>query len=487
MMSDEALSVLLVASEATPLAQTGGLAEVAGSLPLALRDAGCHVAVALPAYQRITRERTDLEVAARDIPVKLGALHLTADILRTELAPDIPAFLIRRDELFDRSGMYGGDQGEYYDNPERFIFFSRAIPAMCPRIGFVPDVILANDWQAGLVMTLLELGALPRTAGVFAIHNIGYLGLVPAERSDNIGLPQRYYDINGLEYFGQMSLLKAGVTYSQAVTTVSPTYAHEIQTPEGGHGLDGLMRSISHKLFGILNGVDYSVWNPARDPHLTALYSPDDLTGKPACKRELLKTMGMNLPEDRPLVGMVTRLTPQKGFNLVVEAADDLFKHDLGLVVLGAGESHQEEMLQQLRQRYPGRVGMKLGFDIALSHQIMAGCDMLLMPSMYEPCGLSQMYALKYGTVPIVRATGGLNDTILDPNGGNGQGTGFKFGSFQSRQMLHAVRRAMDAFSNPEQWRRIMLAGMAADFSWGRSARDYISVFEQALKRRRER
>ncbi len=488
-MKSDTISVLVVAPEIAPLAQTGGLAEVTGSLPLALRDAGVRVAVAMPAYRSVLESDRTFETIGPELPVRLGGTHLSATVLAGELAPDIPLYLIRRDEFFDRSGLYGSSQGDYYDNPERFIFFSRAIPALCPSVGFVPDVILANDWQSGLVMALLDLGALPRTAGVFTVHNQGYLGLVPPERTSNIGLPDRYYTLDGLEYFGQMSLFKAGIAYAQTVTTVSPTYAREVQTPEFGHGLDGAMRAISNRLYGILNGVDYRIWNPASDRNLPARYSPTDLSGKKKCKRDLIEQMGMSEHlHDKPLVGMVSRLTAQKGLSLISEAAEDLFNLDLGLVVLGAGENSFESLLSKLAGRFNGRMGLALGYDSSLAHKIIAGCDILLMPSMYEPCGLAQMYGLKYGTIPVVRSTGGLNDTVMDPKDNNEPGTGFKFDSFQARAMVRAVRRAVETYHNPESWTAMMMAGMAQDFSWDRSAREYIKIFELAMaSRRRER
>ena len=485
-MGNDKLSVLVVASEVAPLAQTGGLAEVTGSLPLALRDLGCRVAVAMPAYRQVLEKKMELEVVTKELPVRLGTTHLAAEVLAGSLGTDVPIFFIRRDEFYDRSELYGSSQGDYFDNPERYIFFSRAIPALCPTVGFVPDVILANDWQTGLVMPLLHLGAMPRTAGVFTIHNQGYLGLVPPERTANIGLPDRYYTMEGLEYFGQMSLLKAGIIYSNAVTAVSPTYAREIQSPEFGLGLDGVLKLVSHRLKGILNGVDYNVWNPAADQHLAGLYHPGDLSGKTLCKHELLMKMGLsNQLRDKPVIGMVTRLSAQKGFNLLAETAEDIFKLGVGLIILGAGEERYEELLNDLKARFPGHVGIRIGFDPQLAHEIIAGCDMLLMPSLYEPCGMAQMYGLKYGTVPIVRATGGMNDSVMDPEDGHSPGTGFKFGPFQSRALLRAVRRAVDLYRQPEPWRDMMLAGMAEDFSWDRSAREYVAVFKQALEARR--
>ena len=476
----------MAASEAVPLAQAGGLGDVVGSLPLVFRDMGHRVAVVLPAYRHILEKNPTFELAATGLPIRLGRLKLTADILVGELGPGVPAYLVRRDEFFDRTELYGSSHGEYIDNWERYIFFSRSIPALCEAVGFLPDVILANDWQTGLIMALLAEGALHQTAGVFAIHNLGYLGLVPPERTDYIGLPEKYYRMDGLEYFGQMSLLKAGIVYAQQVVTVSPTYAREIQIPEYGLGMAGLMYSVRDRLHGILNGADYKTWNPATDTNIAASYSPRDLSGKGLCKKELLKEMG--LPNDlleRPLVGMVTRLFDQKGCTLVAEAAEELFALNLGLVLLAAGEVSYQQLFTELQAQHPSRFGLRLGFDPVLSHKIFAGCDMFLMPSLYEPCGLAQMYSLRYGTIPIVRATGGLQDTVVDPNEANSPGTGFKFDRFHKDELIVAVRRAIEAFRNHRIWRAMMREAMAQDFSWAHSAKEYLAVFDKAIAAKR--
>lgn len=486
MMKKNKLRILLTSSEAAPLAQAGGLGDVAGSLPTVFRDMGHRVALALPAYRHILEKNLPFEPAAIGLPVRLGRLNLTADILVGELCPGVPAYLVRRDEFFDRAQLYGSSQGEYIDNRERFIFFSRSIPDLCAAVGFIPDVILGNDWQTGLVMALLAQGILPQTAGVFAIHNLGYLGLVPPERMDSIGLPDTYYTMEGLEYYGQMSLLKAGIVYAQEVVTVSPTYAREIQLPEYGLGMAGLMYSVRDRLHGILNGVDYRFWNPATDQNIAANYSPRDLPGKALCKKELLKEMGLpNDLSERPLVCMVTRLFDQKGCRLVAEAAEELFALDLGLVLLAAGEVSYQQLFAELQAQHPSRFGLKLGFDPVLSHKIFAGCDMFLMPSLYEPCGLTQMFSLKYGTIPIVRATGGLQDTVIDPNEAHSPGTGFKFDRFHKDDLIAAVRRAIEAFRNRKIWRAMMRKAMAQDFSWEHSAKEYLAVFEKAIAARR--
>jgi len=485
-MKKDTLSILVAASEAAPLAQAGGLGDVVGSLPPVFRDMGHRVAVVLPAYRHILEKNLPFEPAAIGLPVRLGRLNLTADILMGELCPGVPAYLVRRDEFFDRAQLYASSQGEYNDNRERFIFFSRSIPALCEAVGFIPDVILGNDWQTGLVMALLAQGVFPQTAGVFAIHNLGYLGLVPPERMESIGLPDTYYTVEGLEYYGQMSLLKAGIVYAQEVVTVSPTYAREIQMPEYGFGMAGLMHSIKDRLHGILNGVDYRIWNPATDQNIAANYSPRDLSGKALCKKELLKEMGLpNDLSERPLVGMVTRLFDQKGCRLVAEAAEELFALDLGLVLLASGEVSYQQLFAELQAQHPSRFGLSLGFDAVLSHKIFAGCDMFLMPSLYEPCGLTQMFSLKYGTIPIVRATGGLQDTVIDPNEALSTGTGFKFDRFHKDELIAAVRRAIEAFRNRKLWQAMMRKAMAQDFSWEHSAKQHLAVFEQAIAARR--
>jgi len=476
------MNILIVASEAAPLATAGGLGDVMGSLPMALTELGCKVSVALPAYRPALKRIKEWEVTIEDLPVTLGKRSLTGDILLGELDRNVPIYLVRRDEFFDRNGIYGNNKGEYFDNPERYIFFSRSIPALCSALSLRPDIILANDWQTGLVMALLDHGVLPGPAGIFAIHNMGYLGLVPGEGVGDIGLPDKYYRMEGLEFYGRMSLLKAGIVYAKRVVTVSPTYALEIQTPEFGFGLDGLMRSIKQRLYGILNGVDYRVWNPETDKYLAANYSPQDLTGKTLCKEDLLKTMGLDPGlMDRPVAGMVTRLVEQKGCSLLIEAAEELFAMGMGLVVLGSGDDVYEDRFLDLQARYPDRFGLKLGFNTGLAHKIIAGSDIFLIPSLYEPCGLTQMYSLKYGTIPVVRATGGLKDTVIDPNEKMGKGSGFKFERFQAGELTGTVKRVLKTFEQPDLWQKMRQEAMDQDFSWRRSANEYLKLFERTL------
>jgi len=480
------MRVLIAASEAAPLVKTGGLGDVVGALPTALQELGCEVSLVMPAYRKALENAEKPAMAAKGIPVKLGQKHVPADVLETQVNPGIPIFLVRRDEFFDRSEIYGTSEGEYFDSRERFIFFSRTIPLLCRTLDYHPDIILANDWQTGLLMALLDEGAFPGAAGVFTIHNLGYQGLVPPENIALIGLPDKYYRMDSLEYYGQMSLLKAGIVYAHAVTTVSPTYAQEIQTREFGCGLDGLLRSIKKRLFGILNGIDEKEWNPEKDIHLQANYSRQDVSGKEQCKNELLKETGLPMRlVNRPLLGMVSRLVSQKGCDLLLGAAEKLFGLDVGLVLLGSGEAEYEKAFSALQENNQPHFRFISGFDESLAHRIYAGSDSIVVPSLYEPCGLTQMYALRYGSVPVVRATGGLNDTVQDPKERRFPGTGFKFKDFDPDALVAAIERANTVYKDADYWQAMMREGMGQDFSWRKSARQYLEIFERAMRHRR--
>jgi len=482
---DKKPQVLIASSEIKPLAQTGGLADVAGSLPLALSRQGAGAAVIMPAYQ-VVLNRPDL--ALEDLSVSFSirqyGQEIPGSLWRTELAPGVPAYLIRCDRFFDRPGLYDLGGTEYPDNPERFAFFCKAVLKVLPQLADYPDILVGNDWQTGLLMPHLARLEGRRPQGVFIIHNQGYLGLVPPEKWPLLDLPDSYYTIDGLEYFGQASLMKAGIVYSRALVTVSPTYAREVQTPEGGQGLDGALRHHAGKFTGILNGIDYAIWNPETDKLITANYSQKNLKGKQKCRKALLAEFGLGGFEDRPLVGMVGRLAAQKGFSLVREAAEDIFRLGLGLVVLGSGEPLYEEMARELVTRFPDQCRAYIGYDDALAHRIIAGSDLVLIPSMYEPCGLVQMYALKYGSVPVVRAVGGLNDTVRDFAGHNPQGlwdTGFKFSQFQAKALVLALRRATELYGRPDDFQALARVGMQEDFSWDNSARRYLDLFNRLL------
>jgi len=470
--------VLMVASEATPFAKTGGLADVIGSLPAALQAIGTEVAVLLPRYRGAA-----LEGARRiydHLQVWLGGTLYDSSVYQigTYYFLDCP-------ELYDRDGLYGTARGDYPDNHIRFGVLSRAALEVARRI-FRPQVIHCHDWQSGMVAAYLRtaLNGDPTFIGIktlFTIHNLGYQGHFSSAVLDTTGIPLEVYHPAGLEFYGIVNLLNGGLVYSDYLTTVSKKYAEEIQTPEFGYALDGVVRSRADRVVGILNGVDYSVWNPEKDKLIAARYSAKDLTGKQACKKELLEIFGLSSEhESRPLLGIVSRFADQKGFDLIAAVANELMREDLTLIVLGTGERRYEELFEALANEFPGQVGVKIGYDNDLAHKIEAGSDMFLMPSSYEPCGLNQIYSLKYGTVPIVRATGGLDDTVESFDVEHGTGTGFKFASYSGAALLDAVRQALHLFTDERIWKRIQLNGMGKDFSWKRPAAEYAKLYKAA-------
>ncbi|HTT63372.1 MAG TPA: glycogen synthase GlgA [Bryobacteraceae bacterium] len=468
------MKILMVASEAAPFAKTGGLADVVGSLPAALKTFGHEVAVLLPRYAAV-----DLKDARRvydSLPVWLPPSRYDAALYLIER--ETPYYFLDYPPLYDRPGFYTEDGVDYPDNHIRFAVLAQAALAFCRHV-WRPDIVHGHDWQAGLVPAYLHTiyANDPTFLGMrtlFTIHNLGYHGLFPAASLADIGLADtNEFRPGGLEFFGKVCFLKGGLNYADALNTVSPTYAREIQTPEYGFGLDGVLRARSHVLSGILNGVDYRQWNPETDAFIAAQYSRSDLSGKRICKQDLVRAFG--LPDEAleaPLIGIVSRFTSQKGTELIAEAADGLVAEGYYMAALGAGEPQYEELFQAMAARHPNRIGVRIGYDNPLAHKIEAGADLFLMPSRYEPCGLNQIFSLKYGTVPVVRATGGLDDTI-EP------GTGFKFWEYSGSALVGALRAARQAFADAEGWRAIMLAGMAKDFSWSVSAAEYARLYER--------
>jgi starch synthase len=484
------VKVLFLSPEAVPFAKTGGLADVAGALPNALRHLGAEVEVMLPFYRVVREGKLQVSPLLKDLAVPFGNSELTAQVLGAKTEAGLSVYFIEREDLYDRPNLYGTPLGDYYDNLERFTFFARAALETATTLSLKPDVIHCHDWQTGLVPALLQgpyrdstsLGA---PATVFTIHNLGYPGLFPAEKLSLTGLSKNaYFHPEGLEYYGKISLLKAGIVYSDAITTVSPAYAKEIQTAEYGMGMEGILRHRREHLQGILNGVDYSLWDPSQDPHIPAHYSPRKMAGKKGCKQALIQEMGLNPAlAKRPVLGMVSRLDVQKGLDLLAQIIDDILSLDVGLVILGSGDEQIQQAIQQAAQRHPGRISFKIGFDEPLAHRIMAGADIFLIPSRYEPCGLTQMYALKYGTVPVVRATGGLDDTIVQFISRTGRGNGFKFHQYKAAAFLQAIRKTVALFTDLKAWKRLMANGMKADFSWEQSARKYLELYKSLLER----
>lgn len=477
------MRILMAASEGVPFSKTGGLGDVVGSLPQAIARLDHEVAVVLPRY-RTTKLRAPRTVLG-SLTIPLGRrLHFPAVLEGPTQEGGVRTFFVDYPPYFDRDALYGTAEGEYPDNAERFALFSRAVLEIS-KLLFPADVLHCHDWQTGLVPVLLKTAytedpLLKHAASLFTIHNLGYQGLFPPSALEQIGLGPELFAIDSLEFFGKVNVLKGALLYSDFLTTVSRKYAAEIQTAEHGFGMDGVIRSRAEVLAGILNGADYSQWDPATDPYIAGNYSADNLRGKRVCKKDLLDQF--HLPSERmgrPVVGMVSRLTKQKGADLIAEVAEALAQEDLYLVVLGSGEEQYESLFRRLAEQYPQKIAVRIAYDDTLAHKIEAGADIFLMPSRYEPCGLNQIYSLKYGTVPIVRATGGLDDTIepYDPKAGTG--TGFKIQEYSGQALLGAVRQALQAYGNRTAWRQLMRNGMAKDFSWDASAREYVAVYQK--------
>ncbi len=488
-MKNEKLKVLFISPEVVPFAKTGGLADVSGSLPIALKKLEVDVRIVLPLYRMVQDREIEYHTLLQDLEVPLGKNILKANIVETRIAGDIPVYMIDREDFYDRPNLYGNANGDYYDNLERFAFFSHAALLLSEAISFSPDVVHCHDWQTGLVPALLKgpyrnYSMLSRAATVFTVHNLGYQGVFPAEKVSLTGLPSKeFFHMEGLEFWGKISLLKAGVVYADALTTVSPTYAQEIQTLDYGMGMEGIFSGRSRVLYGILNGVDYGLWDPAKDPHIAMNYSPDDMAGKTRCKAALMQEMALDSSLiTRPVSGIISRLDSQKGLDLVVEILDDMLDLDVGLVVLGSGDESIQAAIQEAARRHKGRIGLFSGFNDPLAHRIMAGADMFLIPSRYEPCGLTQMYALKYGTVPVVRATGGLADTINHFDTKTGKGNGFTFDPYEPKAFLDAIKAAVKTYDKKPVWDRIIANGIREDFSWERSAKNYKKLYESVMK-----
>lgn len=478
------MRILMAASEMTPFAKTGGLGDVVSALSAELARRGHDVMCCLPYYRSVREALPKAKPVGLPLALPVGDEILTGDVLEVRLSERHRLLLIRRDEFFDRSELYHAGENDFEDNAERFLFFSKAVAELVAHSGFKPDVVHCHDWQSAFVPVAttyrrqtqpFEAKGWART--VFTIHNIAYQGLFPSTDFPLTNLPGEFFMPPALEFYGRMNLMKGGIVFADAVTTVSKRYAQEIQTPEGGFGLDPVLRSRRRDVVGILNGADYRTWNPAADPVLKAHYDADDLSGKRACRRDLVDTFGVEAGEKQPIAAVISRLTDLKGVDLLADAAEDLVKMGLVLVVLGKGAGRYEKLFAGMAKRWPKKVGVRIAQDETLAHKTQAGADLLLMPSKFEPCGLTQMYALKYGTIPVVHATGGLDDTIRPYSRVSGQGNGFKFAAYTADALVAAVRGALGIYKEPKQWQRLMRNAMACDFSWQRGAQEYEKLY----------
>ncbi len=465
-----------------PYAKTGGLADVSAALPKALAARGHDVTCFLPRYGLIPFPPGRF-VGSVHVPV--DSLQRSAGFYERELAPGLRVIFVEHPPFFDRQGIYGDSNGDFGDNEFRFAFFCRAVLEYCRSRGLRPDVVHAHDWQTGLLPVYLKSfyaddPTLHRVPSVFTIHNLAYQGHFSSSTLGPLGLPDSLATEDALDWQGNICYMKGGILFSEVVTTVSPTYAREIQTPEFGQGLEAVVRSRSEDLAGILNGVDYEEWDPRDDRHIAAAFDQTQQAGKAVCKQALLDEFGLATDPDLPVIGIISRLVYQKGFDLVTKAMEPLLARGLRMVVLGSGEPEVEEGLREFVRRDPRRFGVRFQYDNGLAHRIEAGADMILMPSRFEPCGLTQMYSMRYGAIPIVRATGGLADTVEHFDPATKKGTGFVFENADVPGLLWAVDQALSAYAMPGPWRALMQNAMIRDFSWGLSAERYEAVYSRA-------
>lgn len=494
-MEGRKLKVLIVSPEVVPFAKTGGLADVTGALPKALASLGHQVKVILPKYKMVDDEKFNLKeipVNAPEIPlgVKKTTINLKTSILQSS---EVEYLFAVNDHYFERAQLYKDTKTgfDYKDNDERFILFARGTLEILKSIEWKPHIIHCNDWQSALIPAYLKTvyaddHFFRNTGTVFSIHNIAYQGNFPKDTFRKIGVKDElFYPTSPFEFWGNCNFLKIGISHADVINTVSEQYMMEVQTSkEFGFGMEGLLRTRSKDLYGVLNGIDYQEWNPEIDKLIPFNYTPDDLSGKKKNKARLLKLN--NLPitkKDIPLIGMISRLADQKGFDLLAQIKEKLMKLNLKFVILGTGEKKYHDLLKNLERRYPKKLKAHLAFDNKLAHLIEAGADMFLMPSRYEPCGLNQLYSLKYGTVPIVRETGGLADTIQDYDPETEDGTGFVFKDYDPEELLTAIKRALKVYQDKKKWKKLMFSGMQKNFSWEASAKKYVQLYKKALEK----
>ncbi len=488
------MKTLFVTSEVAPFSKTGGLADVAGALPKHLQGPDCAISIITPYYRQVARSGLDIIPTGRTIAVPVRDSIRTAEILSGRLpGSSVPVYFVKQDDYFDRDGLYGTAKGDFEDNCERFVFFARAVLGAIHTFGWDLDLIHCNDWQTSLVPIYLATSnagdpALNKIATLTTIHNLAYQGLFWHYDMDLIGVDWSWYNNEYLEFYDKINLMKGAIVFSTLINTVSKRYAKEIQTAEFGSGLEGILSERSSDLFGVINGIDYSDWDPATDKLIPANFDSGNPAGKAKCKKALQKQCGLPV-SDSPLLGFIGRLAEQKGLDIIAEKIDEIMALDLQMVILGTGEKKYHEMLIAMAKKHPKKLSANITFNNKLAHEIEAGCDMFLMPSRYEPCGLNQLYSLKYGSVPIVRETGGLADTVKKVNASSlkiGEATGFSFKPYTGEALLKAVRSAVNLYSDRKAWKKLVHNGMKQDWSWLRSASEYLKIYKKAIRKHAE-
>lgn len=487
------MKILFVSSEVVPFSKTGGLADVAGALPKALSKMGHDVRIITPKYRMTDEKEFGLVTILDEINCHFHHETLSGEILRGNL-PDssIPVYFVKYDPMFDRDGLYTEEGLDYQDNGQRFAFFCMASLWALRAMNWKPDVIHCNDWQTSLIPTYMahhpDLRSDDFYKGIrvlYTIHNLAYQGNFDRDILNRIGLGWEVYTIDGLEFYGDINLMKAGIVFSDEITTVSEQYAKEIQTVEYGCGLDGVLRHRSEHLTGIMNGIDYNVWNPETDDLIPSNFSEKNMGGKTRCKKALQKKCGLPVDKDTPVIGMISRLADQKGFDLISDIIHELFEMNVQFVLLGTGDPKYHHIFKRIDEMYPNKSGINITFDNKLAHEIEAGADMFLMPSRFEPCGLNQLYSMKYGTVPIVRKTGGLADSVVDCTSQTlkkGTATGFVFEEYKSEDLLETIQRAVETYKKTKTWRKLRKICMKQDYSWEVSAKKYVDLYRKMIK-----
>jgi starch synthase len=483
------MKILFATSELSPFSRAGGLADVSYDLPLALARLGHEVIIVTPRYRQTRNVKPPLKLLDTHLEVPISWMKKTAQIYQARIGDRVTVYFIGRDDLYDREGLYGNEFGDYQDNAERFIFFSRAVLELSQALDLRPDVIHSNDWQTGLIPVYLktlyaQIPSFQLTSSLFTIHNLGYQGLFWHYDLHLTGLGWEYFTPKALEFFGKLNLMKGGIVFSDILNTVSPNYRDEILTPANGFGLEGVLKTRETDLYAVLNGVDYQVWNPAKDPFLPATYTPVELENKKVCKSNLQEFFHLKKKGETPVIAIISRLLDRKGLDLVSRIFPRLMELEIEIILMGQGLEQYQTWALEMVEKYPGLIGLEMGYNGPLAHQIQAGADILMMPSRYEPCGLEQLYALKYGTIPIVRAVGGLEDTVEGYNPQTDQGTGFKFKEYEEEKLFQILQQALSVYRDKPRWKRLMQRAMSRDFSWEKSASQYQSLYQKALEKK---